>query len=94
MDRFWALDGYFDFDPVVTGSDGRSYELSARLRWWNEEWTINADVSVERESESGEFNYAVLRALPARRASDWPTALKYLRAAITAFPDFDDLIPG
>jgi len=90
----WALDGYLDFGFMVTGADGRNYELSARLRWTGGEWVVQADVSLEQENERGDWAYSVLRELPERRASDWATALSDWRAAVAGLAGFDNLIPA
>ena len=36
----------------------------------------------------------MLRELPERRRTDWPTALDHWRAAIADLAGFDDLIPA
>ncbi|HEY7157474.1 MAG TPA: hypothetical protein VH575_26200 [Gemmataceae bacterium] len=90
----WALEGYFDLGIVVAGTDGRNYELSARLRWSGSEWAVQADACLEKEGERGDWTYPVLRELPERRASDWSSALGYWRAAVASLAGFDDLIPS
>ena len=90
----WALDGYLDLGIVVTGADARNYELSARLRWSGGEWVVQADASLEQETERGDWIYPVLRELPERRASDWPSALGHWRAAVAGLAGFDDVIPA
>lgn len=77
---------------MVGGNDGRNYELSARLRWSGGEWVVQADASLEQESERGDWTYRVLRELPERRTPDWPAALDYWRAAVASLAGFDDLI--
>jgi len=89
----WALDGYLDLGITVAGTDGRNYQLSARLRWSGGEWVAQADASLEQESERGDWSYPVMSELPERRASDWPSALAYWRAAVAGLAGFDDLIP-
>ena len=90
----WAPDGYLDLGMMVTGADGRNYELSARLRWSGGEWVVQADARLEPESEAGDLSYPVLRNLPEQRAAHWPTALGHLRAAVAGLAGFDDLIPA
>lgn len=89
----WALAGYFDLGIMVTGSDGRNYDLSARLRWSSGEWVMQSDISLEQEDERGYPYYSTLRELPEQRTSDWRAALDQWRAAIAALRSFDDLIP-
>jgi hypothetical protein len=89
----WVLDG-FDLGIMVSGREGRNYELSARLRWSSGEWLVQADASLEEEDERGGSYYPVLRAWPERRASDWPSALMHWRAAVAGLAGFDDLIPA
>ncbi len=88
----WA-EGYLDLGLMVTGADGRNYDLSARLRWSGGEWVIQADASLEQVSDRGDWEYPVLRALPEWRAADWRAALEHLRAAVAALAGFDDLVP-
>ncbi len=90
----WALDGYFDLGIMVAGTDGRNYELSARLRWSGGEWVVQTDVSLEQKNERGDWTYSVLRELPEQRASDWQAALDHWRAAVAGLSGFDDLIPA
>ena len=90
----WALAGYFDLGIIVTGADGRNYELSARLRWSGGDWVVQAHASLEQESERGEGTYPELRKLPERRAADWPSALSHWRTAVAGLAGFDDLIPA
>ena len=90
----WALAEYLDLGIMVTGTDGRNYDLSARLRWSIGEWVVQADISLEQESQRCDCTYPVLRELPEQRTSDWKVALDHWRAAIAGLMSFDDLIPG
>jgi hypothetical protein len=90
----WALAGYFDFGFMVTGGDGRNYDLSARLRWKGEEWVIEADICLEEEDEKQNWSYPTLRELPVHRTEDWPTAVQYLHAAIGGLIELSEIIPS
>lgn len=85
--------GGFSFGIMVTGADGRNYELSSTLRWAEGAWVVQADVSLEQETERGDWVYPTLREMPERRTSDWPTALGFWRTAVVGLTQFDDLIP-
>jgi hypothetical protein len=89
----WALAGYFDLGIMVIGGDGRNYDLFARLRWSSGEWVVQADISLEQETEQGDCTYPLLRELPEQRTSNWQAALDHWRAAIAALSSFEDLIP-
>ena len=52
----WALEGYFDLGFLINGADGRTYELSARLRWSGDDWRVQADISVEQENDHGDLS--------------------------------------
>ena len=55
---------------------------------------MQADACREQADESGDGAYAVVRQVPERRASDWPTALRLWRDAVAGLVEFDDLFPA
>jgi hypothetical protein len=89
----WAADSYIEYGLMVTGSDGRNYELSARLRWSGERWIVEAEAAMEEEDAAGHPSYPTLRELPGRASESWQKALEDFARAVSELTSFDDLIP-
>ena len=89
----WAEFGYFEYGLMVTGSDGKNYELSARLRWPGEKWIAEAEAAIEEEDAAGNWFYPTLRDLPKKESENWEQALSDFSQAVASLKSFDDLIP-
>jgi hypothetical protein len=86
-------DGGLMFGVIVTGGDGKNYDLSVHLSWSEGAWVVYADASTEEDDERGELSYPILRELPEYRADDLTGCLGNLKAALSDLTRFDDLIP-
>ena len=90
----WAESGYIEYGLMVTGSDGKNYELSARLRWPGDKWIIEAEAAMEEEDDAGNWSYPTLRDLPKKESDDWEQALEDFSQAVASLKSFGDLIPA
>lgn len=87
-------EGYIQYGLGVTGSDGKHYIVTARLRWPGDRWITEAEAELEEEDAKGSTHYPLLRSLPAKESDNWRQALEDFSAAAAGLTSFDDLIPA
>lgn len=75
---------------MVTGADGKDYELGVDVLWDLDCWTLTTEAWVETK-DGGQ---KMLRKLPERTATDLSACSELLAMAIKDLRTFEDLVPG